>query len=109
MTKDELEYHNDCMLNAMVECNKLTYGCLTTSQVANRLGMTARELYRVLKDRKILFCDSGMWMLEPEYVGLGLLVYRYAPYYTLAGEFKVRTYPVWTERGADFVMNELVN
>jgi hypothetical protein len=47
-----------------------------------------------------------MWMLIPKYTGLGLLRYRYSLYYTLLGEKKVRVYPVWTEKGLKFLMEE---
>ena len=103
MTEQENEQWRKRTLKATTECNQLTLGCKTTAQVAHRLGMSAKALFRELQERGILFRDSGMWMLEPEYIGLGLLLYRYMPYYALDGELKVRTYPVWTRRGQEFV------
>ena len=107
MTKEEKIYREERQLKAIVECNRLTTDCKTTATVARRLKITASELYRRLKERGILYHSDGMWMLMPEYVGLGLLRYRYAPYYTLLGERKVRVYPVWTPRGEEF-LNDLL-
>ena len=107
MTKEEKMYREERQLRAIVECNLLTTDCVTTGTVARRLQMTASTLYRLLKERKILFKSDGMWMLMPEYTGLGLLRYRYTLYYTMLGERKVRVYPVWTKGGVEFVKKEI--
>ena len=107
MTREEKMYREERQLKAIVECNRLTTDCKTTATVARRLQMTASTLYRLLKERKILFKSDGMWMLMPEYTGLGLLRYRYIPYYTMLGERKVRVYPVWTKGGVEFVKKEI--
>ena len=107
MTKEEQMYREERQLRAIVECNLLTTDCVTTGTVARRLQMTASTLYRLLKERKILFKSDGMWMLMPKYTGLGLLRYRYIPYYTMLGERKVRVYPVWTKGGVEFVKKEI--
>ena len=103
MTEKEQAYRTERMVRTMVECNKLAVGCVSTAQAARRLKMTASELYKKLQLMGILFKDSGMWMLAPKYSSLGLLRYRYMLYYTLDGEQKVRVYPVWTERGMEFL------
>ena len=107
MKEKETEQWRKKTLEATTECNQLTLGCKTTEQVARRLRMSARALFRELQERGILFKDCGMWMLEPAYVGLGLLLYRYTPYYALDGELKIRTYPVWTKRGQEFLEDTL--
>ena len=107
MTKEEEMYREERQLKAIVKCNLMTTDCVTTGTLARRLQMTASTLYRLLKERKILFKSDGMWMLMPEYTGLGLLRYRYIPYYTMLGERKVRVYPVWTKGGVEFVKKEI--
>ena len=107
MTEKEQEYRTERMVRAMVECNKLTMGCVTTGQVARRLKLKTKELYKRLQELGILFKSDDMWMLAPKYTALGLLRYRYLLYYTLDGERKVRIYPVWTERGAEYVVTTL--
>ena len=107
MTKEEKEYREERQLKAIVECNVLTIGCVTTATVARRLGMTATALYQKLKERGILFKSDGMWMLMPKYTALGLLRYRYTPYYTLLGEKKLRVYPVWTKQGVEFLEQQM--
>ena len=103
MTKEEQMYREERQLKAIVKCNLMTTDCVTTGTLARRLKMKASELYRKLKERKILYHSDGMWMLMPEYTGLGLLRYRYTLYYTLLGEKKLRVYPVWTKGGVEFV------
>ena len=106
MTKEEQMYREERQLKAIVRCNLMTTDCLTTATVAKRLGMTAKELYRELKERDILYKSDGIWMLTPAYAFRGLLRYRYTLYYTLLGEEKVRVYPVWTEKGLKFLTEE---
>ena len=108
MTKEEKMYREERQLRAIVECNLLTTDCVTTGTLARRLQMTASTLYRLLKERGILYHSDGMWMLMPKYTGLGLLRYRYSLYYTLLGEKKVRTYPVWTKQGVVFVEQQFM-
>ena len=103
MTEEERKYREERQLKAMVECNLLTVGCITTATVARRIGMTATALYQKLKEHGILFKSDGIWMLMPKYTGMGLLRYRYIPYYTMLGERKVRVYPVWTREGIEFL------
>ena len=106
MTEKEKEYRRERMVRSLTKCNLLTMGCKTTGQVARQLGMTAKELYRELKERDILYKSDGIWMLTPAYAFRGLLRYRYTLYYTLLGEEKVRVYPVWTEKGLKFLTEE---
>ena len=106
MTEKEKEYRRERMVRSLTKCNLLTMGCKTTGQVARQLGMTAKELYRELKERDILYKSDGIWMLTPAYAFQNLLRYRYTLYYTLLGEEKVRVYPVWTEKGLKFLMEE---
>ena len=106
MTEKEKEYRRERMVRSLTKCNLLTMGCKTTGQVARQLGMTAKELYRQLKERDILYKSDGIWMLTPAYAFQNLLRYRYTLYYTLLGEEKVRVYPVWTEKGLKFLTEE---
>ena len=106
MTEKEKEYRRERMVRSLTKCNLLTMGCKTTGQVARQLRMTAKELYRELKERDILYKSDGIWMLTPAYAFQNLLRYRYTLYYTLLGEKKVRVYPVWTEKGLKFLTEE---
>ena len=106
MTEKEKEYRRERMVRSLTKCNLLTMGCKTTGQVARQLRMTAKELYRELKERDILYKSDGIWMLTPAYAFQNLLRYRYTLYYTLLGEEKVRVYPVWTEKGLKFLTEE---
>ena len=105
MTDKEKEYRTERMVRTAVECNKLTLDCVTTGQVARRLKMTAKGLYKRLQELDIMFKDSGLWMLSPRFNALNLVRYRYIPYYTMEGEFKMRVYPVWTPDGVEFILH----
>ena len=59
MTKEEQMYREERQLRAMVDCNLLTTDCVTTGTVARRLKMKTSELYRKLKERKILYHSDG--------------------------------------------------
>ena len=107
MTEKEKEYREERQLKAIVECNLLTTDCKATATVARRLGMTATELYRRLKERGILYKSDGIWMLMPKYRFHDLLRYRYTLYYTLLGERKIRVYPVWTPQGVEFLEQQM--
>ena len=48
-------YREERQLKAIVRCNLMTTDCVTTGTVARRLKMKASELYRKLKERKILY------------------------------------------------------
>ena len=50
MTEQEREYRTERMVRAMAECNSLTLECKTTGQIARRLRMTVKQLYRRLED-----------------------------------------------------------
>ena len=107
MTEKEKEYREERQLKAIVECNLLTTDCKATATVARRLGMTATELYRRLKERGVLYKSDGIWMLMPKYRFHNLLRYRYTLYYTLLGERKIRVYPVWTDCGVEFLEQQM--
>ena len=62
MTKEEQMYREERQLKAIVKCNLMTTDCVTTGTLARRLKMKASELYRKLKERKILYHSDGMWM-----------------------------------------------
>ena len=60
MTEKEKEYRRERMVRSLTKCNLLTMGCKTTGQVARQLRMTAKELYRELKERDILYKSDGI-------------------------------------------------
>lgn len=84
----------------------LSETCLTTTQIAKELGMTAQALNRLLQEHRIQFRQpgqSGQWMLYREYADKGLAQNRTFPFRDSKGTPKTQTHMVWTERGRLFI------
>lgn len=82
--------------------------CLTTRDVARALGMTVKELNRLLVARGVVYRDGGSYKLEADYEGRGLAQERAFHYFGLEGEKKERHYLVWTPEGAE-IIKDMVN
>lgn len=82
--------------------------CLTTTQVAKGMGMTANELNIRLCQAGIQYGQSGQYMLYAPYARKGYAQNRTHSYYDNAGEFHTNTYLVWTEAGRHFI-HQLIN
>ena len=77
--------------------------CITTTQLAKELGMTAQELNRQLCAMHIQYWQSGQYMLYAEYVRQGLAKSRTQKRVLKHGMVITEMYLVWTERGRDFI------
>ncbi len=77
--------------------------CMTTTQIAKELEMTAIELNRWLCDQGIQYGQSGQYMLYGDYAHRGFAKNRSHSYRDSYGELHTRTYLVWTERGREFI------
>ena len=83
--------------------------CLTTTQVAKGLGMTAIELNRRLCRLGIQYCQSGQYLLYAGYARQGYAQNRTYIYRDAEGETHTRAYLVWTERGREFIHQLIIN
>ena len=81
--------------------------CITTTQLAKELGMTAQELNRRLCEMRIQYWQSGQYMLYAEYARMGLAKSRTHKRVMKHGTVLTELYLVWTERGRDFIHNLL--
>ena len=81
--------------------------CITTTQLAKELGMTAQELNRRLCEMRIQYWQSGQYMLYAEYARMGLAKSRTHKRILKHGTVLTELYLVWTERGRDFIHNLL--
>ena len=81
--------------------------CITTTQLAKELGMTAQELNRRLCEMRIQYWQSGQYMLYAEYARMGLAKSRTHKRVMKHGMVLTELYLVWTERGRDFIHNLL--
>ena len=73
--------------------------CLTTTQIAKELDMTVHDLTRLLMERKVMYKQSGQYMLYADFARKGYAKNRTHSHYDSEGELHTRTYLVWTERG----------
>ena len=83
--------------------------CLTTTQIAKELGMSAIKLNQMLCNMGIQFVQSGQYMLYADYARRDYARNRSHAYRDLFGELHTRTYLVWTERGREFIHRKFKN
>ena len=77
--------------------------CITTTQLAKEMGMTAQELNRRLCEMRIQYWQSGQYMLYADYARLGFAKSRTRKYVLKHGMVLTEMYLVWTERGRSFI------
>ena len=82
--------------------------CITTTQLAKELGMSAQELNRRLCEMRIQYWQSGQYMLYADYARMGLAKSRTHKHTLKHGMVITEMYLVWTERGRDFI-HQLLN
>jgi anti-repressor protein len=84
-------------------------GLITTNIIANKLGMSAKKLYKILKDLGVLYNQNGVYMLYAKYRGLGYDKYRTHTYTSdTTGMQVAKQYLCWTQLGRKFIL-DLVN
>jgi phage antirepressor YoqD-like protein len=77
--------------------------CFTTTQIAKELNMTVHDLTRLLMQRKVMYKQSGQYLLYADFARKGYARNRTHSYYDAEGEMHTRTYLVWTERGRKMI------
>lgn len=77
--------------------------CITTTQLAKELGMTAQELNRRLCEMRIQYWQSGQYMLYAEFARQGFAKSRTRKHVLKHGIVMTEMYLVWTERGRNFI------
>lgn len=78
--------------------------CITTTQAADDLHITARTLNAKLKDLGIIYSQSGQWHLKMPYKGWNLAGTRTYNYQSSNGEISTSTTLVWNQRGKRFII-----
>ena len=82
--------------------------CITTTQLAKELGMSAQELNRRLCELRIQYWQSGQYMLYAAYARQGFAKSRTHKRVMKHGLVCTEMYLVWTERGREFI-HQLLN
>ena len=77
--------------------------CITTTQLAKELGMSAQELNRRLCEMRIQYWQSGQYMLYAEFARQGFARSRTRKHVLKHGMVLTEMYLVWTERGREFI------
>ena len=91
----KVQYVNDVLQSAH------TY---TSTQMAKELNMrTAEQLHKALKEKGIMFYQSGQWMLTARYCEKGYTKPRTTVYTRSDGSQGTNTITVWTEAGRAFL------
>ena len=92
-------------------CNAvlLSDDCMTMTQVAKELGMTCQELTNYLLDNRVIYTQSGQYMLYADYARMGYAKNRTHGYRNSKNEMRTHSYLVWTERGRRFIHEIIKN
>ena len=92
-------------------CNAvlLSDDCMTMTQVAKELGMTCQELTNYLLDNRVIYAQSGQYMLYADYARMGYAKNRTHGYRNSKNEMRTHSYLVWTERGRRFIHEIIKN
>lgn len=76
----------------------------TSTQMAKELNMrTAEQLHKALKEKGIMFYQSGQWMLTAKYSEKGYTKPRTTVFTRSDGSQGTNTITVWTEKGREFL------
>ena len=77
--------------------------CFTTTQIAKELNMTVHDLTRLLIERKVMYKQSGQYLLYADFARKGYARNRTHSHYDAEGLMHTSTYLVWTEKGRKFI------
>ena len=78
--------------------------CMTSSQVALDLGITAHELHNKLCQANIIYKQSGQWNLHKPYKSWKLHDTNTYTFPSSDGGTHTKVYTVWTQRGRRFII-----
>ena len=98
---------NEIVADMLKKRNKGTEDCTLTSEFARSIGMNAPDLNRSLKDLGILKKVDGVLQLTLKYQGQGLTKNRSAFKNNRQGQLIEIVYPVWTQKGIEFLEKKL--
>ena len=102
----EMQPHQLRLLGAKAEyCDEVlkSVDCVTTTQVAKEMGMTGYELYRHLLMMRVLYWQSGQYMLYGDLARMGLAKSRTRGHQDCTGAWHTDHYIVWTEKGRKYL------
>ena len=77
--------------------------CYTTTQIAKEMNMTVHDLTQLLLSRRVMYRQSGQYLLYADYARKGYARSRTHSHYDSEGMMRTRSYLVWTERGRKMI------
>lgn len=98
---------NEVVAKMLKERNRGTEDCVTASEIAREIGMTAPLLNRTLIDLGVMKRTGGELKLTLKYQDMGYTKTRSTFKYSRQGQLKEIVYPVWTELGVAFLKKKL--
>ena len=98
---------NEYVAAMLKQRNKGTEDCITTTEYARELGMTAHELNKSLIDMDVMMRRDGQLKLTIKYQEKGYTKNRSSFKYTRQGQLKEIVFPVWTSKGVEFLNKKL--
>lgn len=104
-----LEQQNVLLLEDKTKYENLvnTSGTYTATEVGLDVGMNVHKFNEFLAEKKIQRREGNKWVLNPSYADKGYGLNRVAQITHSNGEKETVSYLVWTNKGRDFIINEL--
>lgn len=91
----KVEYHDTVLRSVSL---------ITTTQIAQDFGLSAKKLNSMLEKQKIHYKQSGQWILYAKYKNKGYVQSDTATYKSAStGKDKTRMHTKWTEEGRLFI------
>lgn len=87
--------------------NAGTENCMLSTDLAREMGITALDLHHYLIDVGFLFRERNTYELKlsNDYAGLGYAKTRSHFRYNKRGDLIETRFPVWTEKGQEYIKN----
>ena len=110
MTKEEMQMMQpaqEYIRKLQKKRNAGTENCMLSSELAREMGITALDLHHFLIDVGFLFRERTTYELKlsKDYAGLGYAKTRSHFRYDKRGDLVETRFPVWTEKGQEFIKN----
>ena len=81
---------------------------IPTTVIAKELGYSAKRLNELLHERKVIYNQSGTWVLYSKYQGMGFTKTKTTTFTDSTGNERTQIHTYWTESGRKFI-HELLN
>ena len=106
--KMKMQTTQEFVCNMLKQRNAGTDDCITSSELAQEIGIPVTDLHQFLKDKQVLCRREGGLRLTLKYQEQGYEKYRSTFRYNKAGILKEIVYPVWTVKGQRLI-TEMLN